>query len=117
VINKELGKQGEAMACLLLKRQGFSILCRNYANRIGEIDVIAKKGNTLVFCEVKTRNNTNYGQPFEAVSSHKQKTINRLALMFLQRHPELLDYEIRFDVVSILFNGKKHNIFHIENAF
>ena len=70
-----LGKKGEKKAAFLLKKKGFKVLCRNYICRVGEIDLIAQKKDLLVFCEVKTRNNTKYGQPFEAVNKYKATMI------------------------------------------
>jgi len=110
------GRSGEHLAALLLKRKGFYVLCRNYTCKLGEIDLVVKKGGLLVFCEVKTRHDLIYGRPFEAVTAQKQKKIKQLAEAFLKQRK--VDFQlIRFDVVSILLLGNKPQIEHIENAF
>lgn len=112
----KISRKGENLAALLLKKKGFGILCRNYKCRVGEIDLIARKNELLVFCEVKTRLNLKYGQPFEAVTQDKQKKIRLLAQVFLKS--QKFSYkDIRFDVISILVKGEKSYLNHIENAF
>jgi putative endonuclease len=112
-----LGKQGEDLATHHLKKLGFSILARNYRQKIGEIDIIARDGNCLVFVEVKTRKSLRFGQPFEAVTTKKQAQLAKVALDYLNRN-QLLDQPARFDVISILLpdNGKVC-IEHIPNCF
>jgi len=115
-MRKRTGESGERLAALMFKRKGFYVLCRNYTCKLGEIDLVVKRGGLLVFCEVKTRHDLIYGRPFEAVTAQKQKRIKRLADSFLKRHKT--DYQdIRFDVISILLLGNKPQIEHIENAF
>lgn len=112
-----LGKEGEDLAALHLKNLGFSILARNYRQKTGEIDIIAKDGDWLVFVEVKTRKSLRFGQPFEAVTTKKQAQLSRVALDYLSRN-NLLDQPARFDVISILLpdNGKAE-IEHLPNCF
>ncbi|MDI6799206.1 MAG: YraN family protein [Actinomycetota bacterium] len=104
------------MANKLLKRKGYEILKRNYKLSIGEIDIIAKDGECLVFVEVKTRLNMQFGKPFEAVNAAKQKKIRRLAEAFLLQK-DLCFNGVRFDVISILIGPEKTTIEHIKNAF
>ncbi|MBU0946302.1 MAG: YraN family protein [Proteobacteria bacterium] len=112
-----LGKQGEDLAAHHLIKLGFSILARNYRQKIGEIDIIARDGNCLVFVEVKTRKTLRFGQPFEAVTTKKQAQLTRVALDYLNRN-KLLDQPARFDVISILLPDKgKVAIEHIPNCF
>lgn len=112
-----LGKQGEELAASYLKNLGFSVLERNYRQKTGEIDIIARDGDCLVFVEVKTRKGLLFGQPFEAVTTKKQGQLSRVALDYLSRN-KLLDQPARFDVVSILLpdNGKA-DIEHLANCF
>ncbi len=111
----KLGKRGENLAARLYKKEGYRILCRNYSNRHGEVDVIAIKKGLLVFCEVKTRRSLMYGKPFEAITEEKQKRIRRLAEGFIAN--KRIDFcSVRFDAVSILV-GNKLEISHIKNAF
>lgn len=101
---------------MFLKQRGFCVLRRNYKCRVGEIDLIARRNGLLVFCEVKTRLNLKYGQPFEAVTQDKQKKIRFMAQIFLKSQKFAYE-EARFDVISILIKGDKSYIEHIKNAF
>lgn len=97
---KILGDKGERIACKELKKKGYKILEKNYRIKLGEIDIIAQDGDTLVFVEVKTRSSDEYGTPAEAVDKHKQKRIRQVAASFLLKH-KYKDTECRFDVVCI----------------
>jgi putative endonuclease len=113
---KNLGCDGEELAAKFLKKKGYRIVARNYKTRIGEIDIIAKDGDTTVFIEVKTRTNDSFGYPFEAVNKNKRQKLKNLALLFLKTHPK--ECNGRFDVISISHtrNGEK-TIEHIKDAF
>ena len=114
--NHAQGITGQNHAETFLKGLGLHIIARNYRVKTGEIDLIAKDDNYIVFIEVKTRTSTNYGNPAEAVTYHKQQKIIRTALHYLHRY-KLTESNIRFDVVEILLlNGKPYGK-HIENAF
>jgi putative endonuclease len=113
---KALGTEGEDLAVHFLKKKGYKIIARNYKTVIGEIDVIAKDGNTTVFIEVKTRTNDSFGYPFEAVNSNKRKKMKNLALFYLKRQQKELP--VRFDVISIFcLNNGEREIDHIKDAF
>ena len=110
-------RTGEELAAVFLQRKGYSILVRNYRQKCGEIDIIAEERGTLVFVEVKTRNNTAYGHPFAAVTEKKQRQIGRVAQDYLARH-KLFDRPARFDVVSILMDGDRPPMIELlPNAF
>jgi len=112
-----LGKHGEELASEFLKNAGLSIIVRNYRNKTGEIDIIARDQETLVFVEVKTRKSLTYGQPYEAVSRKKQKQICRLALYYMTRN-KLHDQAVRFDVISIVMTSNENpKIEHLINCF
>jgi putative endonuclease len=115
----QLGRRGEHLAAKYLENLGYDIYARNYRTKMGEIDLIAVDKNTLVFCEVKTRNSTTFGQPFESVTQKKQATIQKIAEYFIavNRINFTGISEIRFDVVSILRKGDKMEIEHFKNAF
>lgn len=98
---QRLGKNGEDLAEKALLRQGYTIVDRNYRCRCGELDIIAKIGETLVFIEVKTRSSDRYGLPQEAVTPRKQRQIARTAQYYLAERG-LGDCPCRFDVVSIV---------------
>lgn len=107
-----VGKKGEILAEKYLIKNNYKILEVNYSTKIGEIDIIAKKDDVIVFVEVKLRNSTKFGFPREAVTPTKQRHIIRVATSYLQKK-SLLESKVRFDVIEIL-NGQ---ITHIENAF
>lgn len=111
-----LGRAGEAAAADLYRELGFVIVERNYRCSEGEIDVIARRGDLLVFCEVKTRTSDWWGVPSEAVSWSKQMRIRRLAAhWFNERRPGPV--EVRFDVVSVIVRGSHVETTHIPDAF
>lgn len=114
--NKTLGDQGENCAADHLIRQGYRILARNYRTKSGEIDIIADDHGILVFVEVKTRSNTRYGTPAEAVHYHKRQKIIQTAHWYLHaQHRE--NALCRFDVLEVYTVGNSWNIHHIKNAF
>jgi putative endonuclease len=112
---KGLGKQGEELAVAFLRKKGLRILERNYKTPLGEIDIIAEAAGTVVFVEVKTRTDTSFGLPFEAVDARKQEKLRKVALLFLKRLRR--DAPSRFDVVSIELRGGRQRIEHIVDAF
>lgn len=111
-----LGKKGEALACLFLKRKGYRIIERNYKNLIGEIDIIAIDGDYLVFVEVKTRMSRAFGDPLEAINLHKQNKIRQVAMKYLQQKNMLEKSLCRFDVIAVMGDDIEE-IRHIKNAF
>lgn len=119
---KSLGQDGETLACNYLRKKGYKIIARNYRCKIGEIDIIARHKRTLIFCEVKTRNSREFGEPFEAVNKPKQDRLRYLAQSYLQSKYYDRDFhknlDYRFDVVSIILEPDTHSgITHLENAF
>ncbi|MBZ2173889.1 YraN family protein [Schnuerera sp. xch1] len=113
--NIQKGAYGEGKATKYLISKGYKIIDRNYTTRIGEIDIIAIKSKTLVFVEVKTRSNTNYGFPYEAVNRKKQNKILRSSLIYI-KHKKLDNYQARYDIIEVYLHDEP-NINHIENAF
>src|SRR4030066_896774 len=113
---KELGKKGEEVALRFLKKKGYRIIERNYVCKMGEMDIIAKEKDTLVFIEVKTRTSTLFGPPQLAVNSSKQRQLSKVALNFL-KEKQLEDVKARFDVVAILLVQKGEEIELIKDAF
>jgi putative endonuclease len=112
-----IGPQGEELAADYLNRFGYKIIERNYRRRFGEIDIIAKEEETIVFVEVKTRRSTRFGTPFEAVDLRKQRQLSRVALDYLTRH-DLLERPARFDIIAVLMEHEQKPRFEvIKNAF
>jgi putative endonuclease len=110
------GKQAERLAVLNLRKAGYCILAKNYRTSFGEIDIVAQRGKTLIFCEVKSKTATFHGQPFEAVTPLKQERLKKLAQAYIQKEKPTFQ-EVRFDVISILFQGKESQVIHISDAF
>ncbi len=110
---KILGASGEQQAAEFLKEKGYKILETNFSNKIGEIDIIAKDKEFVVFVEVKARSSKAFGLPSEAVNFHKQQKIRKVALSYLKSKKILEKVQCRFDVVEVLGD----EIRHIENAF
>ena len=113
-----LGTRGEKLASQFLKRSGYKILYRNFRGRTGgEIDLVCRDGDTLVFVEVKTRTSEDFGRPFEAIDRDKRKRISRggLAWLRLLDDPDIL---FRFDVVEVIIaEGAPPRLELIQNAF
>jgi putative endonuclease len=114
--NREVGMAGEDAACVFLKRKGYRILDRNYRCPFGEVDVIASKGGTLVFCEVKTRSSGELEEALGAVDTRRQGRIARAASHYLAAG-ESAARICRFDVIALLRSGVKWKIVHVKDAF
>jgi len=112
------GVLGEKLACRFLRRNGYKILYRNFRGRSGgEIDIVARDDDTLVFIEVKTRGREDYGRPVAAVDWQKQKRISRGGLSWLRLLDDP-DIPFRFDVVEVIMAGDaKPRLELIKNAF
>jgi putative endonuclease len=115
---RSLGQRGEAAAARHLSRQGLRVVARSSRSGLGEIDLVAIDGRTVVFVEVKTRRSTDAGHPAEAVDVPKQRRLTRLALGYLKRHG-LLEYPARFDIVAVTWpaDERRPTIEHFPNAF
>lgn len=115
LLNRILGDRGERAAARHLRKKGYKVITRGYRTRRGEIDLIARDGQTLVFIEVKTRKG---GVPAEAVTIQKQRRLTKAALEFLHRF-QLEGVPARFDVVAIVWPDldRDPTIEHIINAF
>ncbi len=115
---RSLGQRGERAAERYLHRLGYRIVGRRERGRLGELDLVAVDGRTVVFVEVKTRTSHDAGHPAEAVGPEKQKRLTRLALAYLKRH-DLLETSARFDVLAVTWpaKGRRPTIAHYKNAF
>jgi len=112
-----LGISGETLACEALTRLGYAILARRYRTRVGEIDIVARDGRTLVFVEVKCRASGRCGHPAEAVTPRKQRRVAAMANWYLSEHG-LHGTLCRFDVVAVgLRPGEAPAIDVIRDAF
>lgn len=116
---KSLGSFGEDKAVQYLRRQGYSIVERNFSCRFGEIDIIARKGNYIIFVEVKLRKNSDFAAAREFVTFSKQRRILSTASLWLSiKNCEL---QPRFDVIEIYapdgINSRRLQINHLVDAF
>ena len=114
---QSLGKLGENLACDALARRGYAIIARRYRTRLGEIDIIARDGDTTVFVEVKTRAGDDFGGAAVAVTAWKRRRVTLMAMDYVARH-RLEHTPCRFDVVTIdVIDGKPPRVEIYEHAF
>lgn len=99
-----IGRTGEEKACQYLLSQKFSILDRNYRTNLGEIDIVAKKGKIIYFCEVKTRTGDLMGKPYEAVDYRKLKHLQRACQLYILKN-KLNNAKLSLQVISILLHA------------
>lgn len=112
---EDLGNWGEDFAADYLEEQGWTILDRNFENSLGECDLIAEDGDTLVFVEVKTRSDDKFGSPEAAVTRDQRDHLRRVAKSVLAK--QKAEQACRFDVVAIEFDPAHPRLRHIPNAF
>lgn len=110
-----IGQDGENIAVKYLKSKEYEIMDRNYKSKYGEIDIIARYKDEIVFTEVKRRKNTDFGLASQSVDIRKQEKIIKSAQIYISEKCMDFDYSFRFDVLEI--TGKNLQIHHIENAF
>jgi putative endonuclease len=110
------GKQGEDIAVALLKKRGYRIIERNYRCPLGEIDIVARGGDAVVFVEVKSRKTEEFGDPQFAVGLAKQKKLSRISLMYLEEK-HLFPCNARVDVVAIKMLPEGNTVELIQDAF
>ncbi|HKR62734.1 MAG TPA: YraN family protein [Thermoanaerobaculia bacterium] len=109
-----LGRLGETCAAWFYRLRGYSIVARNVRTRAGEIDLIARRGKTIVIAEVKTRQTRRAGEGHEAVGRTKRERMIRLGDHYAARHPEA---QLRYDIVSLFWNGWRFAITQYADAF
>lgn len=114
MLTKLIGDFGENLVAKEYRKKGYNIICRNFKCRMGEIDIVAQKGDLIAVIEVKTRENCDFAYASEYVDFKKQNKIKAAAKVFLQQK-QLLDNFIRFDVAEVYTQDKKINI--IADAF
>ncbi|MBF0294212.1 MAG: YraN family protein [Magnetococcales bacterium] len=107
----------ERLAARRLRGMGYRILASNVRLRGGELDLVAKQGEILVFCEIKARRVTGSGEPGEAVDARKRHRLARLAMEYLGSRPDLAHLECRFDVVLLWRAGLWWRVEVIADAF
>lgn len=114
------GRYAEQWACHYLRQQGLTLVTRNFRCRTGEIDLVMRDTNQLVFVEVRYRKNKTHGSAAESIDRRKQARVVRCAEYFLQRMASLADLPARFDVVTLTESKSRNDMFEtrwIRNAF
>lgn len=111
----ELGRKGEEIAVAHLRSIGYEILHLNWFSNHLELDIVARDGNELVIVEVKARGTDSYEHPSEAVSNKKIRFLVNAAESYILEND--INMDTRFDVISIIFTGKGHELEHFKNAF
>ena len=110
--NQRIGQWGENKACNYLRRHDYEVIARNWhASNLGEIDIIAKKGNELVFIEVKTKQNQHFGLPEEELTKEKQRKLEFAILYYLEING-LYDQRWRLDLIAIEILDNKIQLRH-----
>lgn len=120
-LRTQLGQRGEAIAAEYLISQDYTILSRNWRSKLGELDIVATINHQLVIVEVRTRtiqSLTSYGIPEESITQHKQNRLRKLALLFMQRFPNL-PKNIHFDCIFVIITKQNEciKITHLKDAF
>lgn len=112
---KPLGRKGEDLAAAHLRNHGWEILERNYRTRLGEIDLICRDRDTIVFVEVKTRASDEFARPDQSVTLRKQAKLRRLVEDYLVTH-RLESRDVRFDVMGVTVGSRRPQFDHIVGA-
>lgn len=112
--NRDLGNWGEGQAAKFLRKKGYEIITRNFYSYQGEIDIIAKDKNEIVFCEVKTRRNISFGMPADSVNYYKKKHIQATAKYYLYKN-NINNTSVRFDIIEVYLINHKIKINHLKN--
>ena len=110
------GTYYEERACQYLTERGLTLVTKNFRSRYGEVDLVMRDGQTLVFVEVKFRASSAHGSPLEAVTFSKQRRIKRSALFYLTQTNSYYD-AVRFDVLGITMIGKTEKYVWVKGAF
>ncbi len=110
-----LGTRGEQVAAKYLKDKGYIIADKNFRTPLGEIDIICKYKDTLIFVEVKTRTSNYKTEPYTAVNYKKRLHAKRAILLYV-KEKKVQSMKLRYDIISIIVSGDSHSIEHIENV-
>lgn len=112
---RRTGLWGEIYAARYLRDNGYSILAANFRSKSGEIDIVAKTGDTICFVEVKTRKEGSFFDPAYAVDKAKEENVRSTAAAFLAA--EKIKSDFRFDIIEVVMSETQYKIRHTENAF
>lgn len=115
-LRQDLGRYGENRAANYLQDRGYEIIDRNWRSREGEVDLVARERDFIVFIEVKTRNGAGFGHPFEAITKAKVARMRRLAANWCSSK-QIAGLKVRLDAVSVLISGGRVYIEHLKEVF
>jgi putative endonuclease len=115
-LRQELGRYGEDRAAIFLQDRGYEIIDRNWRSQVGEIDLVAKDKDRLVFIEVKTRNGSGFGHPFEAITANKVARMRRLVADWCIAK-QVSGVKVRLDAIAVLITGGRVYIEHLKEVF
>ena len=115
-LNQDLGRYGEDRAAIYLQERGYEIVDRNWHSQTGEIDLVAKDNDRLVFVEVKTRSGSGFGHPFEAITPSKVARMRRLVADWCVAK-QVSGLKVRLDAIAVLVTGGRVHIEHLKEVF
>jgi putative endonuclease len=115
-LKQDLGRYGEDQAAIYLQDRGYEIIDRNWRSPVGEIDLVAKDKDRLVFIEVKTRNGSGFGHPFEAITANKVARMRRMVAEWCLAK-QVSGVKVRLDAVAVLMTGGRVHIEHLKEVF
>lgn len=114
---RQLGQRSEQLACSFLEQKGYQLLQKNFSSRWGEIDLIFRKGQEVIFVEVRSKSSGRYGQPLETITDKKREHLRQTAQYYLCQHRELAQCYGRFDVISVLWQDGRARLRWLADAF
>ena len=115
-LKQDLGRYGEDQAASYLQDRGYEIIDRNWRSPVGEIDLVARDKDRLVFIEVKTRNGSGFGHPFEAITAKKVARMRRMVAEWCLAK-QVSGLKVRLDAVAVLITGGRVRIEHLKEVF
>ena len=115
-LKQDLGRYGEDQAASYLQDRGYEIIDRNWRSPVGEIDLVARDKDRLVFIEVKTRNGSGFGHPFEAITAKKVARMRRMVAEWCLAK-QISGLKVRLDAVAVLITGGRVHIEHLKEVF
>jgi putative endonuclease len=115
-LKQDLGRYGEDQAASYLQDRGYEIIDRNWRSPVGEIDLVARDKDRLVFIEVKTRNGSGFGHPFEAITAKKVARMRRMVAEWCLAK-QVSGLKVRLDAVAVLITGGRVHIEHLKEVF
>ncbi len=115
-LKQDLGRYGEDRAASYLQERGYEIIDRNWRSSVGEIDLVAKDKDRLVFVEVKTRSGSGFGHPFEAITANKVARMRRLVADWCIAR-QVSGAKVRLDAIAVLVTAGRVHIEHLKEVF